>query len=89
MAALTTKPAPALVQIHREKLVDGAEKLRYWLAMGILLQFRTAVVWGFLALFFPGLGITWFMVMFGLWAIRHLMPPNSRRMVENIAAQRQ
>jgi hypothetical protein len=84
----TTKPAPIEVFLTEPKLAGGAEFLRYWLAVGIILQFRTAVVWGFLALFFPQFGATWIMVMFALWAIRHLVPVAPKQIIKAIAAQR-
>jgi hypothetical protein len=83
-----TKPAPIEVVEHQPKLRGGTEILRYWLSVGLILQFRTAVVWGFLALFFPQLGITWFMVMFGLWAVRHLVPVKPKDIISAIASQR-
>jgi len=88
MAAFTTKPAPAEVTIVPAKLKGGAEVIKFWLSTAILFQLRTATVWGFLALFFPQLGVTWFMVMFGLWAIRHVVPPKIQHTIDIIAAQR-
>lgn len=83
-----TKPKPLAVVITEPKLKGGTELIRFWLATGLIFQLRTAVVWGFLALFFPQLGITWFMVMFALWAIRHVVPTKTKETIAAIAAQR-
>jgi hypothetical protein len=82
--SVTAKPKPIEVVIANPQLKGAGDLLRYWLSVGLLLQFRTAVVWGFLATFFPQLGITWFMVMFGLWAIRHAIPPKISDVIRNL-----
>ena len=87
MRKLTT-PVPAPVTIVNNRLLTGGEILRYWLSVGILLQLRTLTVWGFLAVFFPALGVTWFMVMFALYAIRHVIPVKPQLLIDQIAAQR-
>jgi hypothetical protein len=79
-----SKPKPLEVVIARPKLSTPLDFIKYWLAVGVLLQIRTAIVWGFLALFFPQLGVTWFMVMFGLWAIRHVVPPKVSDVIRNV-----
>ena len=82
------KPAPTEVTIVPAKLKTGGEILRFWLSTAIVFQLRTLVVWAFLATFFPTLGITWFMVMFGLYAIRHVVPTKHQDTINAIAAQR-
>lgn len=84
--SLTAKPVQPVTIVPNR--LQGTEAIKFWISSAILLQFRTLVVWGFLALFFPQLGITWFMVMFGLYALRHALPPKTRDMVDLIAAQR-
>lgn len=83
-----SKPAPAEVTIVPQKLKGGAEVIKYWLATAILLQLRTLTVWGFLAIFFPQLGITYLLVMCGLYALRHAVPTKPQLIIDNIAAQR-
>lgn len=86
MASLTTTPVQPVAIV--EPKLNGGETLRFWIATAILFQFRTLIVWGFLATFFPALGVTWFMVMFGLYAIKHAAPVKTRDMIRAIVAQR-
>jgi hypothetical protein len=85
---LSPTPTVPTVKLHTEKLKGGGEAFKFWMSVGLLLQLRTLIVWGFLATFFPTLGVTWFMVMFGLWALRHVVPPKPQNTVDLIAAQR-
>lgn len=85
---LNPTPAVPVVKIHREKLKPGAEAIKFWLSIALLFQIRTLIVWGFLATCLPALGATWFMVMFGLWALRHVVPPKLQNTVDLIASQR-
>jgi hypothetical protein len=82
-----TKPKPLEVVEHVPTL-KGAQVLQFWLATALIFQFRTAVVWAFLALFFPQFGATWFMVMFGLWAIRHAKPISIKHVIKAVAKQK-
>lgn len=82
-----TKPRPLEVVIAEPRL-KGAEVIRFWMATALIFQLRTAAVWAFLAIFFPQFGATWIMVMFGLWALRHVVPTNPKETIKAIASTR-
>jgi hypothetical protein len=52
------------------KLETSAQLTEFLLQKVLQLAYRTTIVWGFLAIFFPALGVTWVLVLAGLVALR-------------------
>lgn len=47
---------------------------------------RALIVWGFFAVFFPALGVTYVLVLAALWALRHALPTDQER-IHRLAAK--
>jgi hypothetical protein len=80
-----SKPAPTEVVIKEPALKGLGQLVQFWLSVAVVFQLRTAIVWGVIAILAPQFGITWFMVMLGLYAIRHLVPTDLKAVVKGIA----
>jgi hypothetical protein len=85
--SIVTKTVPAEVVIVEPKLKGRAQALQFWLSVAIIFQIRTAIVWAAFAILAPQFGVTWFMVMVGLYAIRHLRPTDLKALIKSIASK--
>lgn len=90
MTRLTTteKLEPLDVRVVQPAIKTGTELLKFYMASVMTWLARSLIVWGFLAVFFPALGATYLMVLFGLWAVRHVVPPSLETRVRLIASKR-
>ena len=71
----TTKPTPVTIV---EPKIESGEHLTAFLSGIFLLALRTTIVWGAIAILAGGLGITWIMVLIGLYALRVALPVDQR-----------
>lgn len=72
----STGPLPVYIT---EPKLTGSQAMRFLSGQTMLWLIRALIVWGFLAIFFPTLGATYVVVLFGLWALYHAMPTTDRR----------
>ena len=72
-------PTPTEVVLTEPDLTGKQSALV--VAANLLLWFvRALIVWGFFAVFFPALGVTYVLVLAALWALRHALPTDQERM---------